>query len=139
VVTLASIIEKETAAGEERPLIAAVFHNRLKRRMPLQSDPTVIYAIQNFNGNLTRRDLQVRSPYNTYRVRGLPPGPIANPGIDSIRAVLYPASVDYLYFVSKNDGTHHFSATLAEHNRAVNQYQRFRGRASVKQASRSKS
>ena len=123
VVTLASIIEKETSRDDERPLIAAVFHNRLKRRMPLQSDPTVIYALDGFDGNLRKTDLRVKSPYNTYRVVGLPPGPIANPGLASIEAALHPAPVNYLYFVSKNDGTHVFSATLAEHQKAVARYQ----------------
>jgi UPF0755 protein len=123
VVTLASIIEKETSQDAERPLIAAVFYNRLKRRMPLQSDPTVIYALNDFDGNLRRVDLEIRSPYNTYRVAGLPPGPIANPGLASLEAALHPASVDYLYFVSKNDGTHYFSSTLAEHQKAVSKYQ----------------
>jgi UPF0755 protein len=90
----------------------------------LQSDPTVIYGIQNFNGNLTKADLETKTPFNTYLIRGLPPQPIANPGEDSIKAVLYPSPEKYLYFVSKNDGTHHFSATLKEHNRAVNRYQK---------------
>jgi UPF0755 protein len=124
VVTLASIIEKETSVDSERPLISAVFHNRIKKKMPLQSDPTVIYALPNFNGNLTRKNLRIASPYNTYRINGLPPGPIANPGRASLIAALYPAPVNYLYFVSKNDGSHHFSSTLAEHNRAVKKYQK---------------
>jgi len=128
VVTLASIVEKETGLGKERPLIASVFLNRLKRRMRLASDPTVIYGIKNFNGNLTRKDLEEKTPYNTYVNYGLPPGPIANPGLASIKAVLYPANTEYLYFVSKNDGSHHFSKTLAEHNRAVAIYQK-RGRS----------
>lgn len=126
VVTLASIIEKETSADEERPVVSAVFHNRIKKKIPLQSDPTVIYALPHFNGNLTRKHLKTRSPYNTYRVKGLPPGPIANPGEASLIAALNPAPVEYLYFVSKNDGTHYFSKTLAEHNRAVQKYQRRR-------------
>jgi UPF0755 protein len=124
VLTLASVIEKETSVPEERELVSAVFHNRLKRRIPLQSDPTVIYALSNFDGNIRKRDLSVKSPYNTYKVRGLPPGPIASPGAGSIKAALYPASVSYLYFVSRNDGTHHFSSSLAEHNKAVEMYQR---------------
>jgi len=124
VVTLASIVEKETSDPSERHLIAAVFHNRLKRGMLLQSDPTVIYGLKDFNGNLTKEDLKTKTPYNTYLIRGLPPQPIANPGEESIRAVLYPSPKNYLYFVSKNDGTHHFSASLKEHNRAVNRYQR---------------
>jgi UPF0755 protein len=92
----------------------------------LQSDPTVIYGLPHFNGNLTRKNLKNRSPYNTYRVKGLPPGPIANPGKASLWAALNPAPVEYLYFVSKNDGTHYFSKTLTEHNRAVQKYQRRR-------------
>ena len=123
VVTLASIIEKETGVGSERPLISAVFHNRIKKNIPLQSDPTVIYALPNFNGNLTRKNLSYRSPYNTYRVKGLPPGPIANPGAKSLQAALYPDDVNYFYFVSKNDGSHYFSKTLSEHNRAVRTFQ----------------
>lgn len=124
VLTLASVIEKETGVGEEQELISAVFHNRLKRRIPLQSDPTVIYALASFDGNLKKRDFAVASPYNTYRVTGLPPGPIANPGAGAIKAALYPPPSSYLYFVSRNDGTHMFSSTLAEHNRAVEKYQR---------------
>ena len=124
VVTLASIIEKETGNPSERGLISAVFHNRLKKKMRLQSDPTVIFALTDFNGNLTKKDLGAASPYNTYRFIGLPPGPIANPGKDALYAALYPADVDYLYFVSKNDGTHFFSKNLREHNGAVNRYQR---------------
>lgn len=126
VVTLASIVEKETGYGEERPLIASVFLNRLKKKMRLESDPTVIYGLEKFDGNLRKADLSDRSPYNTYMIRGLPPGPIANPGLESIKAVLYPADTDYLYFVSKNDGTHQFSKTLAEHNKAVRIYQKRR-------------
>jgi UPF0755 protein len=122
-ITLASIIEKETGAEEERKLVSAVYHNRLKRKELLQSDPTVIYAIQDFNGNLTREDLKIDSPYNTYRYPGLPPGPIANPGRASLVAALYPADVDYLYFVSRNNGTHEFSSTLKQHNAAVKKYQ----------------
>ncbi len=124
IVTLASIVEKETAAPEERPLIAAVFLNRLRKGMRLETDPTVIYGIANFDGNLKRQHLEDRSnPYNTYRISGLPPGPIANPGIDSLRAVLEPAETNYLYFVSKNDGTHHFSSSYREHVNAVQRYQ----------------
>lgn len=108
-VILASIIEKETSLSEEKPLISAVLHNRLRRKIPLQSDPTVIYGIKNFDGNLTRAHLLKPSPYNTYLTSGLPPTPICNPGKDSILAALHPAPVSYLYFVSKNDGTHHFS------------------------------
>lgn len=122
-VTLASLIEKETGDEAERPLVSAVFHNRLKRKIPLQSDPSVVYGLKRFSGQLTRQDLQSPSPYNTYRIRGLPPAPICNPGLASLVAALYPAEVPYLYFVSKNDGSHLFSVTLAEHNRAVEKYQ----------------
>ena len=129
VVTLASIVEKETAAPEERPLIASVFLNRLRRGMRLETDPTVIYGIPDFDGNLRRRDLEnAENPYNTYQIPGLPPGPIANPGADALRAVVNPAESDYLFFVSRNDGTHIFSKTYAEHARAVDQYQRKRSR-----------
>ncbi len=122
-ITLASIIEKETGVASERPVISSVFHNRLKRKMRLATDPTVIYGIKNFNGNITKKDLQTHTPYNTYMIAGLPPGPIANPGSESIKAALYPADTKYLYFVAKRDKTHHFSSTLAEHNRAVRKYQ----------------
>ena len=126
-ITLASIVEKEASDPSERCLIAAVFQNRLKRRMLLQSDPTVIYGLKDFDGNLTKKHLMTKTAFNTYLNRGLPPQPIANPGEESIKAVLYPSPKKYLYFVSKNDGTHHFSATLREHNQAVNRYQRKRG------------
>jgi peptidoglycan lytic transglycosylase G len=127
VVTLASIVEKETGAPEERPLIASVFANRLARNMRLESDPTVIYGIPEFNGNLQRRDLESDdNPYNTYRIRGLPPGPIASPGMASLRAVVQPAQTNYLYFVSRNDGTHKFSSSYREHVEAVNTFQRRR-------------
>lgn len=132
VIILASIVEKETANPAERPIIASVFLNRLKRRMRLDSDPTVIYGIKDFNGNLTRKDLARATPYNTYIIRGLPPGPIANPGFKSIEAVLHPARTDYLYFVSKNNGSHYFSRTLSEHNRAVRIYQKRKRRGSKK-------
>ena len=124
VLTLASVIEKETASNGEREEISAVFHNRLKKHIPLQSDPTVIYGLPNFDGNIHKKDLSIDSPYNTYRFAGLPPGPIANPGIRSIRAALYPSGSRALYFVSKNDGTHQFSVTLMEHNLAVEKYQK---------------
>lgn len=124
VVTLASIIEKETGVSEERRLISAVFHNRLKIGMKLQSDPTVIYGIKNFSGNLTKKDLQTSTPYNTYAHEGLPLGPIANPGKASLEATVSPAPVDYLYFVSKNDGSHFFSSTYKDHLKAVRQYQK---------------
>lgn len=126
VITLASIIEKETGRAEERPLIASVFLNRLKKKMRLESDPTVIYGIENFSGNLKKKDLSSSTPYNTYTIKGLPPGPIASPGEESIMAVLFPDKTDFLYFVSKNDGSHYFSKTLAEHNRAVYIYQKRR-------------
>lgn len=124
VVVLASIIEKETAVEAERHLVSAVFHNRLRKRMPLQSDPTVIYGLKRFSGDLTYRDLAARHPYNTYQNSGLPPGPIGNPGLASLKAALEPAPVPYLYFVSKNDGSHLFSSTLREHNEAVRLYQK---------------
>lgn len=123
IVTLASIIEKETGAGHERKVISAVFNNRLRIGMRLQSDPTVIYAMPHFDGNIRKKDLEYDSPYNTYLYKGLPPGPIASPGLDSIRAALFPEKVDYLYFVSKNNGEHQFSRTLKEHNNAVKRYQ----------------
>ncbi|HXV79018.1 MAG TPA: endolytic transglycosylase MltG, partial [Candidatus Binatia bacterium] len=123
VVTLASMIEKETGVEAERPLVSAVFHNRLRLKMPLQSDPTVIYGLKDFNGNLTRKDLNTFSPYNTYRIPALPPGPICNPGLSSLKAALFPAPVKFLYFVSKNDGTHHFSENLEAHSQAVKTYQ----------------
>jgi len=133
VVILASLVELETAATEERPRIAAVFLNRLERGMLLQTDPTIIYAMKRegrWSGNISRKDLEVASPFNTYRHSGLPPGPIGSPGREAIRAVLDPADTRDLYFVSRNDGTHHFSETLTEHNRAVDRYQRRRPRGS---------
>ncbi len=126
VVTLASIIEKETGLAEERPLIASIFWNRLRIGMPLQSDPTILYALElggRFDGNLRKTDLDLDSPYNTYRFPGLPPGPIASPGEASIRAVLEPKETSFLYFVSRNDGSHHFSRTYSEHASAVRKYQ----------------
>lgn len=123
-VILASIIEKEASLSEEKPLVSAVFHNRLKRRIPLQSDPTVIYGISNFDGNLTKEHLLTPTPYNTYLFLGLPPTPICNPGKESMMAALHPVSVPYLYFVSKNDGSHHFSESFEEHQRAVGKYQK---------------
>jgi UPF0755 protein len=125
-VVLASIIEKETSRDQERPVISSVFHNRLLRGMLLQADPTVIYGLivsgAEWDGNLTRKDLREPLPYNTYVSPGLPPGPICNPGRESLRAALHPASTPYLYFVARGDGTHQFSKTLREHNRAVAQY-----------------
>lgn len=125
-VTLASIVEKEAGAIEERPLVAAVFHNRLTRGIGLYADPTIIYALKmagTWDGNLRRRDLELDSPYNTYIHPGLPPGPICSPGEHSLRAAAQPADVPYLYFVSRNDGTHVFAETLAEHNRNVARWQ----------------
>lgn len=124
VVTLASVVEKETGRAEERPLVAAVFRNRLRIGMPLQADPTVIYGLAGFDGNLTRKHLETPTPYNTYTAAGLPPGPIANPGGASLLAVLHPAPVGYLYFVARDDGSHEFNSSLADHNRAVNRHQR---------------
>lgn len=124
VITLASIIEKEAVIPAERPLIASVFKNRLDRRMPLQSDPTAVYGIRAFSGKVSKQDITRRSPYNTYMIKGLPPGPIGNPGGEAIEAVLVPATTNYLYFVAKKDGSHFFSATLEEHNRAVRKYLR---------------
>ena len=129
VVTLASVVERETGRPEERPRIAAVFKNRLDKKMPLQTDPTVIYALRKagrWDGNIRKKDLDIDSPYNTYRRQGLPPGPIASPGREAILAVLHPAAARDLYFVSRNDGTHQFSETLTEHERAVDRYQRSR-------------
>jgi UPF0755 protein len=125
-VTLASLVEKETALPSERPIVAAVYLNRLKIGMGMQADPTVIYALQRagrYNGNLRRSDLAFDSPYNTYRYPGLPPGPIASPGLASLKAAVSPAAVDFLYFVSRNDGSHVFARTLSEHNDNVRQYQ----------------
>ncbi len=120
---LASIVEKETAVPSERPLVSAVFHNRLRARMRLGSDPTVIYGLPTFDGNLRRVDLLTETPYNTYKIQGLPPTPIANPGQESIRAAVAPAKVDYLFFVAKGDGTHVFSKDYRTHSRAVWKYQ----------------
>jgi len=123
IVILASIIEKETGDAQERPLISSVFHNRLKKNMRLESDPTVIYGIKNFDGNIKRKHLSMATPYNTYQIKGLPSGPIANPGALSLLAALNPAHTEYLFFVSKKDTTHQFSKTIHEHNKAVEQYQ----------------
>jgi UPF0755 protein len=126
IVTLASIVEKETARPDERPLVASVYSNRLRIGMALQCDPTVIYALQRagrYNGNLRHDDLAFDSPYNTYRYPGLPPGPIASPGRASLEAAAHPADADFLYFVSRNDGSHEFARTLDEHNRNVQKYQ----------------
>lgn len=126
-VTLASIVETEARLDDERPIVASVYLNRTRRRMPLQADPTVIYAMKlngTWKGNIRKGDLKLDSPYNTYVYSGFPPGPIANPGLASLRAASDPAKTDFLYFVSRNDGSHVFSRTLAEHNRAVEIHQR---------------
>lgn len=124
VVILASVVEKETGASFERPIIAGVFLNRLKKRMRLQSDPTTIYGIyENFNGNLRKKHLLEKTPYNTYKIGGLPKGPISNPGLSSINAVLNPEQHSYLYFVSQNDGTHVFSKNYRDHKKAVEKFQ----------------
>ena len=135
-VTMAALVERETARPEERPRIANVFFNRLKKGMLLQTDPTVIYALRlagRWDGNIRKKDLDIDSPYNTYRYPGLPPGPIASPGREALLAVIAPTEGKDLYFVSRNDGTHQFSETLADHNRAVDRYQR-RGRSSHSEA-----
>lgn len=122
--TLASLIEKETGLDEDRPLVSQVFHERLRKKMRLQTDPSVIFALgDKFDGNLTRKHLRLDSPYNTYRRKGLPPSPIAYPSEASLTAAVNPASTDYLYFVARGDGSSQFSKTLREHNRAVRKYQ----------------
>lgn len=126
-VTLASLIGKESGDKGEKPLISAVFHNRLKKGMKLQSDPTAVYDVSNFCGVITRKDLLNNTPHNTYRINGLPPTPIANPGLDSLQAALHPAPVDYLFFVSKNNGTHSFSSNLAAHCQAISRYRDNKG------------
>jgi UPF0755 protein len=124
VVTIASIIEKETRLEEEKAIVSAVIRRRLALGMPLQMDPTVIYGVKRFDGTVTRKDLRTAGPYNTYLNRGLPPGPISNPGAAALAAALNPSKAEYLYFVSKNDGSHTFSRTLPEHNRAVERFRR---------------
>jgi UPF0755 protein len=124
--TLASMIEKESGVNGERPVVSAVFHNRLKKGMSLDCDPTVIYGTKGFGAPITRTDLRTFTPYNTYSFKGYPAGPICSPSKASILAALNPADVDYLYFVSKNDGTHVFSRDMAEHNKYVTMYQRIR-------------
>ena len=127
--TLASLIEKETGLDEDRPLVSQVFHERLRKKMRLQTDPSVIFALgDKFDGNLTRKHLRLDSPYNTYRRKGLPPSPIAYPSEASLTAAVNPASTDYLYFVARGDGSSQFSKTLREHNRAVRKYQLRRGK-----------
>jgi len=122
-ITLASLIEKEAKLKNERPLISAVFHNRLQKGMKLQCDPTAVYGLKAFEGSIKRSHLRRKSPYNTYVIHGLPPGPIASPGTESMMAALNPAPVDYIYFVAKNDGSHQFSSDLRGHNQAVSRYQ----------------
>ena len=122
VVILASIVEREAVSTEEKPLIASVFMNRLRIGMPLQSDPTAIYGVKVFGGTVTKQDLQRDSLYNTYKVKGLPVGPIGNPGLEAMQAVLQPANTDYLYFVARKNGTHQFSRTLTEHNQGVERF-----------------
>ncbi len=124
VLILASMVEKEAGKAVERPIIAGVFLNRLKKKMRLQSDPTVMYGIENFSGPITKTNLRTPTPYNTYTLASLPVGPICNPGKDALHAVLVPETTDFLYFVSKGKGRHHFSKTLREHNRAVYKYLR---------------
>lgn len=124
VVTLASMIEKEAVVPGERPLIASVFKNRLRRGMPLQSDPTAVYGIRAFAGKVSKQDIMRSTPHNTYLIKGLPPGPIGNPGSEAIEAAISPAATGFLYFVAKKNGAHYFSATLEEHNRAVRKYLR---------------
>jgi UPF0755 protein len=129
VVTLASLIEKETSVPEEMNLVSAVFHNRLRIGMKLDCDPTIIYALKEkglYNGNLTKKDMALDSAYNTYRHPGLPPGPICNPGRGALEAALFPAEDAYLYFVSRNDGSHYFSRTFIEHQNAVRRFQKKR-------------
>ncbi len=124
VLTLASIIEKEAQRDVERSIISAVYHNRLRRRMPLQADPTAIYGLKSAKEGVKAADLRNDNPYNTYKIAGLPPGPIASPSLSSISAAINPSNLPYLYFVAKNDGTHHFSTTYREHREAVNRYQK---------------
>jgi UPF0755 protein len=123
-ITLASMVEKETGAPQERPIISSVFHNRLRKKMKLQSDPTTIYGIwERYDGNIHRADLLSETPYNTYTIPALPIGPIGNPGKEAIEAALHPAQTDYLFFVSHNDGTHEFTRSIEEHNKAVTKFQ----------------
>lgn len=123
IVTFASIVEKETSFSGERPYVASVFYNRLKKGMLLQADPTIIYGLKNFNGNIRKGDIKNPHPYNTYVHPGLPPGPIANPGYSALHAVFNPANTEFIYFVANNSGSHQFSKTLAEHTEAVRQFQ----------------
>jgi UPF0755 protein len=129
VLTLASIVEKESKVASERALISAVYHNRLKRGMKLQADPTAVYGTKAWITKITREDLKRKSPYNTYLHRGLPPGPIANPGEGAILAALYPADVDYLFFVAQGDGSHYFSKDFGSHEKAIGRYQKNKKKA----------
>jgi UPF0755 protein len=131
VLTMASIVEKEAITDKERPVIAAVYYNRLRKHMPLQADPTTVYGVKSSSEKITKDDLLRRSPYNTYMIRGLPPGPIAAPGMKSIQAALNPAEVPFLYFVSNNDGTHKFSVTFTNHEEAVKIYREKKKRQSA--------
>lgn len=133
VLTLASIVEKEAVTDEERPIISAVYRNRLRIGMPLQADPTSIYGVRSSKIKIVSSDLRNRTPYNTYFIKGLPPGPIASPGLNSIRAALFPAKVPYVYFVSRGDGTHIFTSSLAEHNNAIKRIRAAADRASEKE------
>ena len=125
---LASIVEKETSVNKEKKLIASVFFNRLEKNIRLQADPTVIYGIKDFDGNLTKKYLNTYTPYNTYKIKRLPPTPISNPGLDALQAVYFPAQTEYFYFVGKGDGSSYFSTTLKEHNQAVYRYQKKRNK-----------
>lgn len=140
VLTMASIIEREAKAKNERQMISAVYHNRLRRGMRLQADPTAIYGVKPLNAGVLKKDLRNKTPYNTYIIKGLPPGPIASPGMESIKAALYPASEGYVYFVSNNNGTHTFSRTMGEHRRAVSAYHAMKAkeRALLKKKQRDK-
>ena len=146
VVTIGSLVEKETGKADERPTVGAVYRNRLRIGMPMQADPTIVYALEKahrYNGNIRREDLALDSPYNTYKYPGLPPGPIASPGKASLEAVLFPTDAPYLYFVSRNDGSHVFAQTLAQHNANVQKFQvnffRQQRRLEAKQPRQSKS
>lgn len=132
VVTLASVVEKETGARDEQPTVSSVFHNRLRKGMKLKSDPTIIYGLENFDGDIKRADIRRAHPWNTYVIPALPPTPIANPGRGALEATLYPANTDYLFFVAKGNGEHTFSRTFAEHALKVLEYQiKRRGQATA--------
>lgn len=127
-VTLASMIGKESGNNDEKSMVSAVFHNRLKRKMRLQSDPTAVYDLEDFEGVVRSSHLKRNSPYNTYLINGLPPGPIANPGLDSLKAAIYPARLNYLYFVSQGDGSHFFSSSLESHNQGIARYRQIKNK-----------